>query len=148
MQVSHLVALVGGKSHNPVSAGGHPTVDAESRRNIACQVAVVTVKAFHYGFRLCDEGLHLHIGGRHQRTGYLAEINSLVALIDMIGADLTVKYRQHSLRQLTQTALELQGELQAKGQFFPTPQGAPEDSTTGRLRQIVFLRHGVLQNLR
>ena len=30
MQVSHLVALVGGKSHNPVSAGGHPTVDAES----------------------------------------------------------------------------------------------------------------------
>ena len=26
MQVSHLVALVGGKSHNPVSAGGHPTV--------------------------------------------------------------------------------------------------------------------------
>ena len=68
VQVAHLVPLIGGKSHNSISSGGHPTVDAERGGYIAGQIVVVAVKALHSFVRLRHEGLHLHIGGCHQRT--------------------------------------------------------------------------------
>ena len=60
-QIPHLIPLIGGKGHDAVSAGGHPTVDAERGRYIAGQVAVEAVKTLHSIVRLRHEGLHLHI---------------------------------------------------------------------------------------
>ena len=68
MEVAHLIAMIGGKSHDSVSPSGHPTVDAERGGYIACQVAVVAVKALNSFVRLRHEGLHLHIGGCRQRA--------------------------------------------------------------------------------
>ena len=68
VKVAHLIALIGGKSHDSVSPGGHPAVDAERGRYIAGQVAVEAVKTLHSIVRLRHEGLHLHIGGCHQRA--------------------------------------------------------------------------------
>ena len=68
VQIPHLVPLIGGKGHDAIPAGGHPTVDAERGRYIAGQVAVEAVKALHGFVRLCHEGLHLHISCCHQRT--------------------------------------------------------------------------------
>ena len=61
VQIPHLVPLIGGKGHDAIPAGGHPTVDAERGRYIAGQVAVEAVKTLHSIVRLRHEGLHLHI---------------------------------------------------------------------------------------
>ena len=68
VKVAHLIPLIGGKGHDSVSSSRHPAVDAERGCYIACQVAVVAVKALHSFIRLRHEGLHLHIGGCHQRA--------------------------------------------------------------------------------
>lgn len=68
VKVAHLIPLIGGKGHDSVSSSRHPAVDAERGYYIASQIIVVAVKALNSFIRLCHEGLHLHIGGCHQRT--------------------------------------------------------------------------------
>ena len=83
-QIPHLIPLIGGKGHDAVSAGGHPTVDAERGRYIACQVAVVAVKALHSFVRLRHEGLHLHIRRCQQCAGHAVQVDALVSLVDVV----------------------------------------------------------------
>ena len=84
MEVAHLVPLIGGKGHDAIPAGGHPAVDAECGRHIAGQVAVVAVKALRSFVRLRHEGLHLHIGGCHQRARYAVQVDALIPLVDVV----------------------------------------------------------------
>ena len=68
MQVTNFIPLIGGESHDPVSAGRHSAVDSERSRYITGQVTVVAVKTLNGFIRLRHKGLHLHIVGRHQST--------------------------------------------------------------------------------
>ena len=84
MQVAHLVPLIGGKGHDAIPAGGHPTVDAERGRYIAGQVAVEAVKALHSFVRLRHKGLHLHIRCCQQCAGHTVQVDALVSLVDVV----------------------------------------------------------------
>ena len=49
-------------------------------------IPLIGCESCNFSFiRLRHEGLHLHIGGRHQRTGHAVQINALISLVDMIG---------------------------------------------------------------
>ena len=84
MEVAHLVPLIGGKGHDAIPAGGHPTVDAERGRYIAGQVAVEAVKTLHSIVRLRHEGLHLHIRRCQQCAGHAVQVDALVSLVDVV----------------------------------------------------------------
>ena len=84
VQIPHLVPLIGGKGHDAIPAGGHPTVDAERGRYIAGQIAVVAVKALHSIVRLRHEGLHLHIRRCQQCAGHAVQVDALVPLVDVV----------------------------------------------------------------
>ena len=133
MQVTDLIPLIGGESHDPVPAGRHPTVDTESGCYIAGQVTVVAVKALNGFIRLRHEGLHLHIVGRHQSTGHTVQVDALVPLVDMkclqVGR-LTVR--------LHEPRLDLQRTRQLLRQCFAALKGAAQDAYTGGFRQIIL----------
>ena len=129
MQVTHLVPLVGGKGHDSVSSSGHPAVDAERGRYIASQITVIAVKALRGSIWLCHEGLHLHIGGCHQRTGHAVQVNALIALVHMK----CLKVSRLAVR-LHEPRLDLQRTRQHLRQLLASLKGAAQDAQTGCFR--------------
>ena len=117
--------MVGSKGHDTVSAGGHPAVHAERGRNIAGQVTIVAVKSLDGVIRLRHEGLHLHIGGRHQGTGYAVQVDTLIPLIDMEG----IQIRRLTVRA-HQSGLDLQRPFQLRRQCFPSFRSSAQDPQT------------------
>ena len=69
VQIPDFISLIcrkGNRLEQTVSACGHPAVYAKRCRNIAGQIAIVPIKAFHIILVwLCDKGLHLHIVSGH-----------------------------------------------------------------------------------
>ena len=114
--------MVGSKGHDTVSAGGHPAVRAERGRNIAGQVTIVAVKSLDGVIWLRHEGLHLHIGGRHQGTGYAVQVNALIPLVDME----CVQIRRLSVRA-HQSGLDLQRPFQLRRQSFSAFRSSAQD---------------------
>ena len=107
MQVTHLVPQVGGKGHD----------------------AVIAVKALPGSIWLCYKGLHLHIGGCHQRTGHAVQVNALVALVDMKCLQVSrLVVRLHEPR------LDLQRTRQHLRQLLAALKGAAQDAQTGGFR--------------
>ena len=133
MQVTDLIPLIGGESHDPVPAGGHSAVDSERSCYIAGQVTVVAVKALNGFIRLRYEGLHLHIVGRHQSTGHTVQVDALVPLVDMK----CLQIRRLAVR-LHKPRLDLQRTRQFLRQFFAALKSAAQDAHTGCFRQIIF----------
>ena len=117
--------MVGSKGHDTVSAGGHPAVHAERGRNIAGQVTIVAVKSLDGVIRLRHEGLHLHIGGRHQGTGYAVQVNALIPLVYME----CVQIRRLSVRA-HQSGLDLQRPFQLRRQSFSAFRSSAQDPQT------------------
>ena len=117
--------MVGNKGHDTVSAGGHPAVHAERGRNIAGQVTIVAVKSLDGVIWLRHEGLHLHIGGRHQGTGYAVQVDTLIPLIDMEG----IQIRRLTVRA-HQSGLDLQRPFQLRRQCFPSFRSSAQDPQT------------------
>ena len=127
-----------------VAAGRHPAVHSKSSGHISGQVAVVTVEALRaILIRLCDEGLHLHIAGRHQRTRYAVQIDALVTLIDVIG----FQFRGLAIGR-NNTRLDLQSTFELLREFLSTLRGSAQDAQAGFLGQIIFEGRIFLQNLR
>ena len=107
--------MVGSKGHDTVPASGHPAVHAERGSDIAGQVTIIAVKTLNDFIRLRHEGLHLHIGGRHQSAGHTVQVDTLVPLIDMEGIQIRrLPVRAH------QPGLDLQSPFQLRRQCFPT----------------------------
>ena len=73
--------------------------------------------------RLGDEGLHLHIAGRHQRSGYAVKVDPLVSLVDMVG----FQFRGSAIRQ-NETGLNLQRPLQLFRKFLSPFNGSTQDT--------------------
>ena len=147
VQIPDFISLICRKCdglNETVPAGGHPAVHAESSGYISGQVAVVSVEAFDVLIvRLCDEGLHLHIAGRHQRTGHTVEVDALVTLIDVVG----FQFGGFAVR-LGDASLNLQRPLELFGKLFPSFRGPAQDAQAGFPGQIISVRRIVLQNLR
>ena len=117
--------MVGSKGHDTVSAGGHPAVHAERGRNIAGQVTIVAVKSLDGVIWLRHEGLHLHIGGRHQSAGHAVQVDTLVPLIDVVG----IQIRRLTVRA-HQSGLDLQRPFQLWRQCFPAFRSSAQDPQT------------------
>ena len=147
VQIPDLISLVCcecNRLNKSIAAGRHSAVHTEGSGYISSQVTVVSVEALCAIFvRLCDKGLHLHIAGRHQRTGHTVEIDALVTLIDVIG---------FQLRGLTigrhNTRLDLQRPLELFREFLASLRGSAQDTQAGFLGQIIFEGRIFLQNLR
>ena len=69
VQIPDFISLIcrkGNRLEQTVSACGHPAVYAKRCRNIAGQITIVPIEAFHIILVwLCDKGLHLHIVSGH-----------------------------------------------------------------------------------
>ena len=134
----------GNRLEQTVSACGHPAVYAKRCRNIAGQIAIVPIKAFHIILVwLCDKGLHLHIVSGHQGAGHSVQVDTLIPLVDMVRFQLgriAVRW--------SDSGLDFQRPFELLWELFPTFKGSAQDTQAGFPGQIVFVRRIVLQNLR
>lgn len=128
VQIPDFIPLICRKRNGldePIPAGRHSTIDAQSCRLVTGQVAVVAVEAYGL-FRLCYKGLHLHIGGRHKRPGHLAQIDALIPLVYVVSLQAAVRSRARGKTRLChQRRFELERQLLA-----PFPR-SPENTQAG-----------------
>ena len=55
---------------------------------------MLRTEARRLGFLLHNEGLHLVVPGRHQRTGYTIQVDPLIPLVDVVGFRLIQHHRR------------------------------------------------------
>lgn len=100
MQVTNFIPLIlrkRNRHHDTVSPSRRSAVGTKRIRHIAGSASMFTVNAHRQWCKiianinsavragLCDKGLHLHVLRCHQSTRQTTQVDSLVALIDMIG---------------------------------------------------------------
>lgn len=73
-----------------------------------------------------EEGLHLHISGRHECPGSFAQVNGFLSLIDMESQGWP-----GNLSKGNDPCLYLQGRLQLRGKFLAPLLRSAEDAQTG-----------------
>ena len=90
-----------------------------------------------------NKGLHLHIGGCHERTSRLPQINGFLPLIDV-----ERQRRREEFSVTDQARLHHEGSFELGWQFLPPLLRPAQDPQTGCRRQIIFAGHYLLlQNL-
>ena len=92
------------------------------------------------------ERLHLQIGGRHQRPRRIAQVDTLVPLVDMVRLD-KPHLRQYYQIDHPQAALHFQRQLQRCRQLLPALPRSTENAQAGFPAQIVFALRMGLQDL-
>ena len=92
------------------------------------------------------ERLHLQIGGRHQRPRRIAQVDTLVPLVDMVRLD-KPHLRQYYQIDHPQAALHFQRQFQRCRQLLPALPRSTENTQTGFPAQIVFALRMGLQDL-
>ena len=128
--------------------GGH-TVAAAAGLQCRCDALAVTDAAragSRTGGEARHERLHLQIGGRHQRPRRIAQVDTLVPLVDMVRLD-KPHLRQYYQIDHPQAALHFQRQLQRCRQLLPALPRSTENAQAGFPAQIIFALRLGLQDL-